>query len=78
MLIAHSINAQGKRHDLVEHLKSVAELAGAFASKVFERWYLAHWENRDENGSSLLLTLYCSERECVDEWVNGRGTKLMH
>lgn len=26
MLIAHSINAQGKRHDLVEHLKSVAEL----------------------------------------------------
>jgi len=37
MLIAHSINAQGKRHDLVEHLKSVADLAGTFASKVFDR-----------------------------------------
>lgn len=42
MLIAHSINAQGKRHDLVEHLKSVAELAAAFASK-FGAKDLGYW-----------------------------------
>src|SRR5258705_4145430 len=42
MLIAHSINAQGKRHDLVEHLKSVAELAAAFASKFGAR-DLGYW-----------------------------------
>jgi CRISPR-associated endonuclease/helicase Cas3 len=33
MLIAHSKNTKGERHDLVDHLKSVAELAAAFASK---------------------------------------------
>jgi len=42
MLIAHSINAQGKRHDLVEHLKRVAELAAGFASK-FEAKDLGYW-----------------------------------
>ena len=42
MMIAHSINAQGKRHDLVEHLKSVAELAAGFASK-FEAKDLGYW-----------------------------------
>jgi CRISPR-associated endonuclease/helicase Cas3 len=42
MLIAHSINAQGKRHDLVEHLKSVAELAAGFASK-FGAKDLGYW-----------------------------------
>ena len=42
MLIAHSINAQGKRHDLVEHLKSVAELAAEFSSK-FGAKDLGYW-----------------------------------
>jgi CRISPR-associated endonuclease/helicase Cas3 len=42
MLIAHSKNAQGKRHDLVEHLKSVAESAAMFASK-FEARELGYW-----------------------------------
>jgi len=42
MLIAHSINLQGKRHDLVEHLKSVAELAAVFASKFGAR-DLGYW-----------------------------------
>jgi hypothetical protein len=30
---AHSENAIGIKHDLVEHLKSVAQLAGKFAEK---------------------------------------------
>jgi hypothetical protein len=42
MLIAHSINAQGKRHDLIEHLRSVATLAAAFASK-FAGGDLGYW-----------------------------------
>jgi CRISPR-associated endonuclease/helicase Cas3 len=42
MLIAHSVNAQGKRHDLVEHLKSVADLAAEFASK-FGAKDLGYW-----------------------------------
>lgn len=42
MLIAHSINAQGKRHNLVEHLKTVAELTAGFASK-FGAKELGYW-----------------------------------
>ena len=30
---AHSENSAGIKHDLVEHLKSVAQLAGKFAEK---------------------------------------------
>lgn len=33
MVIAHSANALGQAHDLVEHLRCVAELASRFATK---------------------------------------------
>ena len=33
MAIAHSANALGQTHDLVEHLQRVAELAAGFAAK---------------------------------------------
>lgn len=39
---AHSANAQGCRHDLVEHLRETAHLAAAFAAK-FEAEQLGHW-----------------------------------
>lgn len=42
MAIAHSANAQGQRHDLVEHLQSVADLACTFAAK-FGAGKLGYW-----------------------------------
>jgi CRISPR-associated endonuclease/helicase Cas3 len=42
MYIAHSANAEGKVHDLVEHLRSVAQRAGTFAAK-FGCEPLAYW-----------------------------------
>lgn len=42
MAIAHSANALGQRHDLVDHLQRVAELAACFAAKFGAR-DLAYW-----------------------------------
>lgn len=42
MAIAHSVNAQGQQHDLVEHLQCVANLASEFAAK-FGASDLAYW-----------------------------------
>jgi CRISPR-associated endonuclease/helicase Cas3 len=42
MVIAHSANAQGQQHDLVDHLQSVAKLASEFAAK-FGAGDLAYW-----------------------------------
>lgn len=42
MPIAHSANAQGQQHDLVNHLQSVAKLASEFAAK-FGAGDLAYW-----------------------------------
>lgn len=42
MAIAHSANAQGRRHDLVEHLRCVADLARTFAAK-FGAGALGYW-----------------------------------
>lgn len=42
MAIAHSANAQGRRHDLVTHIQSVADLARTFADK-FGAGELGYW-----------------------------------
>jgi hypothetical protein len=42
MAIAHSANAKGRRHDLVEHLQCVADLARTFAAK-FDAGELGYW-----------------------------------
>ncbi len=42
MAIAHSANAKGNRHDLVEHLQCVANLARTFAAK-FGAGELGYW-----------------------------------
>src|SRR5712691_2860306 len=42
MAIAHSSNALGQAHDLVEHLQRVAEIAAGFAAK-FGAGDLAYW-----------------------------------
>ena len=41
-LYAHSINSQGQRHRLSDHLKEVASLAKKFADK-FGAGELAYW-----------------------------------
>ncbi len=42
MAFAHSENSQGRKHDLVAHLKAVAELAANFAGK-FDAAELGYW-----------------------------------
>jgi len=42
MAIAHSANASGQTHDLLDHLQKVAQLASTFANK-FNARELGHW-----------------------------------
>lgn len=48
MALAHSRNATGRRHDLVDHLRGTADLAASFAS-AFDAteaaWYLGLWHD---------------------------------
>ena len=50
MSFAHSKNPLGQTHDLVEHLKSVAELAAKFAGK-FGAADLGYWAGFGGNGT---------------------------
>lgn len=50
---AHSENSAGIKHDLVEHLKSVAQLAGKFAEK-FGAADFGYWAGSGGGGSRPL------------------------
>lgn len=48
MPFAHSLNCRGHRHDLVEHLRAVAELAGRFSAPLSAEdiaYYLGLWHD---------------------------------
>ena len=63
MPIAHSKNAHGQQHDLIEHLESVANMAAEFAAK-FGAADLAYWSGIWHDAGKVHPRFQAYLREC--------------
>jgi len=68
---AHSENSAGIKHDLVEHLKSVAQLAGKFAEK-FGAAVVLGWRRRRRSATPEVRVASCYPASVA----SGTGTNL--
>ena len=66
MICAHSLNAAGNRHELVAHLRAVAELAGEYA-RAFDGdqfgYYLGLWHDLGKFNPEFQAYLLACEQE---------------